>query len=79
MRCFIHVLKNTCKDHVTIEEVRNKIQGAIGKHDHLLSIVKKRKLRWHCNLKRHWHGEDNAAKNSKRNKKKRKTEKEVGK
>ena len=34
------------KDHVTNEEVRNKIQDAIGKHDGLLSIATKHKTRW---------------------------------
>ena len=36
---FIHV-----KDHVTDEEVRAKIQQAIGPHEDLLTIVKRRKL-----------------------------------
>ena len=35
------------KDHVTIEEVRAKIQQAIGSHKDLLMIVKKRKLQWY--------------------------------
>ena len=34
------------KDHVTNEEVRRKIQAAVGKYDELLTLVKKRKLRW---------------------------------
>ena len=33
------------KDHVTNEEVRRKIQAAIGEYDELLTLVKKRKLR----------------------------------
>ena len=32
--------------HVTNEEVRRKIQAAIGEYDELLTLVKKRKLRW---------------------------------
>ena len=34
------------KDHVTNKEVYRKIQAAIGEHDKLLTLVKKRKLRW---------------------------------
>ena len=34
------------KDHVTNEEVRAKIQQAIGSHEDLLTIVKRRKLQW---------------------------------
>ena len=34
------------KDHVTNEDVRRKIQAAIGEYDELLTLVKKRKLRW---------------------------------
>ena len=33
------------KDHVTNEEVRRKIQAAIGEYDELLALVKKQKLR----------------------------------
>ena len=35
------------KDHVTNEEVRAKIQQAIGPHEDLLTIVKRRKLQWY--------------------------------
>ena len=34
------------KDHVTNKEVRAKIQQAIGPHEDLLNIVKRRKLWW---------------------------------
>ena len=34
------------KDHVTNEEVRAKIQQAIGPHDDLLTTVKRLKLQW---------------------------------
>ena len=37
----------THKDYATNEEVRSRIQGAIGVHDDLLPMVKKRKLRWY--------------------------------
>ena len=34
------------------EEVRNRIQNAIGVHDDLLTVVKKRKLRWYGHISR---------------------------
>ncbi|MEW8339458.1 MAG: hypothetical protein AB2708_06380, partial [Candidatus Thiodiazotropha taylori] len=34
------------KDYTTYEEVRRKIQAAIEENDELLTMVKKRKLRW---------------------------------
>ena len=37
----------SCKDHVTNEEVRAKIQQAIGSNEYLLTIVKRRKLQWY--------------------------------
>ena len=37
-------MKISYKDHVTNEEVRAKIQQAIGPHEDLLTIVKRRKL-----------------------------------
>ena len=40
MRCYCI----SYKDHVTNEEVRAKIQQAIGPHEDLLTIVKRRKL-----------------------------------
>ena len=33
-------------NHVTNEEVRRKIQAAIGEYDEHLTLVKKEKLRW---------------------------------
>ena len=47
MRCYYKVLLISYKDHVTNEEVRAKIQQAIGPHEDLLTIVKKRKLQWY--------------------------------
>ena len=38
--------------HVTNEEVRRKIQAAIGEYDELLTLVKKRKLRWFGHVSR---------------------------
>ena len=40
------LLNSSYKDHVTNEEVCIKIQEAIGEYDALLTLVKKRKLRW---------------------------------
>ena len=44
MRCYRKILRITYKDHVTNEEVRAKIQQAIGSHEDLLTTVKRRKL-----------------------------------
>ena len=46
MRCYRRLLNISYKDHVTNEEVRRKIQAAIGDYDELLTLIKKRKLRW---------------------------------
>ena len=46
MRCYRRLLNISYKDNVTNEEVRRKIQTAIGEYDELLTLVKKRKLRW---------------------------------
>ena len=52
MRCYRRLLNIFYKDHVTNEEVRNRIQTAIGEHDVLLTMEKKRKLRWHGQISR---------------------------
>ena len=44
MRCYREILGISYKDHVSNEEVRAKIQQAIGSHENLLTIVKRRKL-----------------------------------
>ena len=48
MRCYRRLLK----DHVTNEEVRRKIQAAIGEYDEILTPVKKLKLRWFGHVSR---------------------------
>ena len=53
MRCYRRLLNISYKDHVTNEEVRNRIQNAIGMHDDLLTMVKKRKLRWYGHISRY--------------------------
>ena len=52
MRCYRKLMNISYKDHVTNEEVRNRIQKAIGVHDDLLTMVKKRKLRWYGHISR---------------------------
>ena len=44
------LLNISYKDHVTNEEVRSKIQAAIGKYGELLTLFKKEKLRWFCHV-----------------------------
>ena len=44
MTCYCKILRISYKDHVTNEEVHPKIQQAIGPHEDLLTIVKRRKL-----------------------------------
>ena len=50
MRCYRRLLNISYKDHVTNEEVRNRIQNAIGVHDDLLTMVKETKLRWYGHM-----------------------------
>ena len=40
MRCYRKILYISYKDHVTNEEVRAKIQQAIGPHEDLLTVVR---------------------------------------
>ena len=46
MRCYRKTLRISYKDHATNEKVRAKIQQAIGQHEDL-TIVKRRKLQWY--------------------------------
>ena len=52
LRCYNKILRVSYKDHVTNEEVRTKIQQAIGPHEDLLTIVKRCKLQWHGRVSR---------------------------
>ena len=52
MRCYRKILRILYKDHVTNEEVRAKIQQAIGLHEDLLIIVKRRKLQLYGHVSR---------------------------
>ena len=46
MRCLRKLLGITYIDHISNEEVRNKIRQAIGPHEDLLTTEKRRKLKW---------------------------------
>ena len=52
MKCYGKILRISYKDHITKEEVRAKIQQAIGSYEDLLTIVKSRKLQWYGNVSR---------------------------
>ena len=52
MRCYRKIMRISYKDHITNEEVRNRIIQAIGPHDDLLTIVKRRKLNWYGHISR---------------------------
>ena len=84
MRCYRKILSISYKDHVTNEEVRVKIQQAIGPHEDLLAIVKRRKLQWYGHVSRSSglakkKKKKHLARHSERGKKTRLTEEEVGK
>ena len=46
------MLRISYKDHATNEEVRAKIQQAIGPHEDPLTIAKRRKLQWYGHVSR---------------------------
>ena len=52
MRCYRKILRISYKDRVTNEEVRAKIQQAIGPHEDLLTIVKRCKQQWYGHVSR---------------------------
>ena len=52
MRYNRRLLNISYKDHVTNEEAHNRIQNAVGVYDDLLTMVKKRKLRWYDHISR---------------------------
>ena len=75
----IGLLRISYKDHVTNEEVRAKIQQAIGPHEDLLTIVKRRKLQWCGHVFPFIRsGQNHFARHSERGKKTRQREEEVG-
>ena len=73
IRCYRGLLNISYKNHVTNEEVRRKIQAAIGEYDELLAMVKtKTKVVLPCLAKTILQGIGNEKK------KKRLTEEEMG-
>ena len=52
MRYYCKILRTSCKDNVTNEEVRAKIQQAVEPHEDLLTIVKRHKLQWYGHVSR---------------------------
>ena len=46
MRCFRRLLGISYKNHITNEEVRNRINQATGPYEDLLSTIKRRELIW---------------------------------
>ena len=52
MRCYHKILHISYRDHATNEEVRAKIQQAIGPHEDPLTIVKRLKLQWYGHISR---------------------------
>ena len=65
------------KDHVTNEKVRAKIQQAIGPHEDLMTIVKRRKLQCYGRFPFIRSGQNHLARHSERGKKTKQTEEEV--
>ena len=80
IRCYRNrrLLNISYKDHVTSEDVRRKIQAAIGEYDELMTLIKKRKLRGFCHVSGLLLSKDNPTGHSERYKKKRQAEEEVG-
>ena len=74
MRCYRKILHILYKNHVTNEEVCAKFQLAMGPHEDLLIIVKRRKLKWNGHVSR----SSGLAKTILKGKKTRQTEEEVG-
>ena len=52
MRFYRKILRILYEDHFTNEEVRAKIQQAVGPHEDLLTVVKRRKLKWYGHVSR---------------------------
>ena len=73
MRCYRKILHISYKNHVTNEEVRAKIQQAVGPHEDL-TIVKRRKLQCLPFIRS---GQNHPTRHSERGKKTRLTEEEV--
>ena len=78
IRCYRRLLNISYKDHVTNEEVRRKIQAAIGEYDELLTLVKKRKPIWLGHVSRSAGLAKTILQGTVKGKRKRQTEEEMG-
>ena len=78
MRCYRKIVRSSYKDHVTNEEVRAKIQQAIGPHEDLLTTVKRLRLQWYGHVFRSSGLAKTILQDSERGKKTGQTEEEVG-
>ena len=52
VRCFRKLLGISYRDHITNEEVKARSGNAIGPYEHLLTSVKRRKLKWYGHVTR---------------------------
>ena len=52
MRCFRKLLSISYRDHIANEEVKARIENAIGPYEDLLTSVKRRKLKWYGHVTR---------------------------
>ena len=78
MRCYRKTLRTSYKDHVINDEVRAKSQQAVGLHEVLLTIVKRRKLQWCGHVSRSSGLAKTILQDNERGKTSRQTEEEVG-
>ena len=79
MRCYRKIMNISYIDHITNNAIRERVTQAIGTHDDLLTVVKKRKLKWYGpQLSVKWYVKNNIARHYKRKKKTKKAEKEMG-
>ena len=52
MRCFRRLLNISYREHITNVEVKSRISKAIGSFEDLLTVVRKRKLKWYGHVAR---------------------------
>ena len=52
MRCYCKILYILYKYHITNKEVHAKIQHAVGPHEDIPTIVRRRKLQWYGHVSR---------------------------
>ena len=52
MRCYRRLLGISYRDHITNEEVKRRIENEIGPYTDLLTLVKRRKLKWYGHVTR---------------------------